>query len=155
VTSLRPLGQPERKKLVHAPIGAVDLPAHAMDMAVVAIIQIQAEEIKLVAGLAPGAPAKTQGRLRHVAIIEPQFLAQQFFKSTDFFRQIFNHTQMVAIQPADDANHQESKRIHRHRMATPSSIPHWPLPSQNPPNTQQMLPNANISTLGISLGAVG
>ena len=56
-----------------------------------------------------------------LAIIEPRFLAQQFFENTDFFLQILNHLLLIAIQLASDAEqrHQlgradESIRIQHH-----------------------------------------
>ena len=52
-----------------------------------------------------------------LASLELRFLAQKFFENTDFFLQIFDHVLLVAIQPAGNADHLKSKRIHRERMA--------------------------------------
>ena len=52
------------EELADVAVGAVDLAAHAVDVAAVAVVEIDAEEVELVAGLAAGPAAEAQGRER-------------------------------------------------------------------------------------------
>jgi hypothetical protein len=76
-------------------------------------------------------PLDFGGQTAALDVIEPLLLAQELFENTDFLPQVFNNVLLIAVHPASHADHQKGKRIPRHRMATPPSIRHRPLPLPN------------------------